>query len=45
MDIVITVLRYGFAVALLVEAALVGRALFRLAVEKARPAKPAPSQE
>jgi hypothetical protein len=45
MDIVIGVLRYGFAAVLVVEAALVGRALFRLAVEKARPAEAAPSQE
>jgi hypothetical protein len=45
MDIVIAVLRYGFAAVLVVEAVLVGRALFGLAVEKARPAEPAPSQE
>jgi len=45
MDTVIAVLRYGFAATLVVEAILVGRALFTLAVEKARPAKPAPSQE
>jgi hypothetical protein len=45
MEIVLAVLRYGFAVALVIEAALVSRALFRLAVEKARPAEPAPAQE
>ncbi|NNJ09469.1 hypothetical protein EKD04_003910 [Chloroflexales bacterium ZM16-3] len=45
MDIVLAVLRYGFAAVLVVEAALVGRSLFRLALEKARPAEPAPAQE
>jgi hypothetical protein len=46
MDILIAVLKYGFVVALAVEAALVGRALFRLAREKARPAaEPAPAEE
>lgn len=45
MDILLAVLRYGFAVALVVEAVIVGRALFRLAVEKARPADSAPTQE
>jgi hypothetical protein len=45
MDILIATLKYGFVAALTVEAALVGRALFRLAVEKARPADPTPAQE
>jgi hypothetical protein len=45
MDILLAVLRYGFAAVLVVEAALVGRALFSLAVEKARPAEPGPAQE
>ncbi|MBX0326917.1 hypothetical protein K2Z83_04370 [Oscillochloris sp. ZM17-4] len=45
MDIVLAVLRYGFAAVLVVEAVIVGRALFTLAMEKARPAEPAPAQE
>ncbi|MEI7643994.1 MAG: hypothetical protein WCJ55_06910 [Chloroflexales bacterium] len=45
MDIVMAVLRYGLVFTVAVEAALVGKSLFTLAVEKARPAKPAPSQE
>jgi hypothetical protein len=45
MDILLAVLRYGFATVLVVEAVMVGRALYGLAVEKARPAAPTPSQE
>lgn len=36
MEIISFVLKYGFLVALTVEAVLIGRALIRLAVEKAR---------
>jgi hypothetical protein len=45
MDTFATILRYGFLVALLVEALLVGRAFFAMLREKARaaaPAQPAP---
>lgn len=50
MDTLALVLRYGFLVALLVEAALIGRALFALLREKARSAPPggadpAPAEE
>ncbi|NTV65566.1 MAG: hypothetical protein HGA65_18810 [Oscillochloris sp.] len=38
MDILIAVLRYGLVTAVVVEVVLVGRALFTLATEKARPA-------
>ncbi len=38
MDTLVLVLRYGFLVALAVEAALIGRALFGMLREKARAA-------
>ena len=38
MDTLVLVLRYGFLVALVVEAALIGRALFGMLREKARAA-------
>jgi hypothetical protein len=40
MELIGFILKYGFVVALTVEAVLVGRALWRLAVDKARPAEP-----
>jgi hypothetical protein len=45
MDYLIPLLKYGFVIALAVEATLVGRALLRLAVEKARAAEAPASQE
>lgn len=45
MEILATVLRYGFVTVLAVEAVLIGRALFTLAREKARAAAPPPAEE
>jgi len=42
MDVLLYPLKYAFLAALIVEALLIGRALVRLAVEKARPAAPPP---
>lgn len=44
MEILINILKYGFLVALTVEAALIGRALVGMVREKARAAAP-PAQE
>lgn len=43
MDTLALVLRYGFLVALLVEAVLIGRALFAMLREKAVAQRPSPS--
>jgi hypothetical protein len=40
MELIGFILKYGFVTALAVEAILIGRALVRLAVEKARAAAP-----
>jgi hypothetical protein len=45
MELFATIVRYGFVVALAVEAVLVGYALLRLAREKARPAEVVIPQE
>ncbi|MEI8308900.1 MAG: hypothetical protein WCF99_17690 [Chloroflexales bacterium] len=45
VDSIMAVLRYGLVLTVVVEAALIGKALFTLAMEKARPATPVPSQE
>ncbi len=42
MEILATVLKYGFAVILLAEVGLILRALWQIAVEKARPAQAQP---
>lgn len=44
-DVIIAILRYGLVLIATVEAILIGKSLFTLAVEKAHPATPAPSQE
>jgi hypothetical protein len=45
MEILIYILKYGFLVALVVEAALIGRALVGMVREKARAAAAPPAQE
>lgn len=45
MEIVSFVFRYGLFVAIIVEVILVGRALIRLAMEKARPSSTKPAEE
>lgn len=45
MEMLATLIRYGFVAALALEAGLIGYALLRLAREKARPAEVLASQE
>jgi hypothetical protein len=45
MELFATIVRYGFVVALAIEAVLIGYTLLRLAREKARPAEVVISQE
>lgn len=45
METALSLLKYGFVLALAVEGLLIGRALIALAVEKARGAAPPPQAE
>jgi hypothetical protein len=45
MELLALVLRYGFLAALLIEAALVGRALYAMLREKARASEAAPAED
>jgi hypothetical protein len=45
MDTIIFILKYGFLIALAVEAALIGRALVGMVREKARAAAAPPAEE